>query len=67
VSTDEVASFRMSIGTSASTAPGSVSIEGDSLIIKLMGIKSVSKITAPPKNVDNKWVMELDGITYTKQ
>jgi hypothetical protein len=46
---------------------GTVILEDDSLAIKLMGIKFVSRITAPPKNVDNIWVMELDGITFTKQ
>lgn len=46
---------------------GSATIAGGNLTIGLGPIKKTMKITSEPKQVDGKWVMELDNIQYFKQ
>lgn len=54
-------------GSSTSVEGGSTTIQNGTLTIGLGPIKKTMNITAEPAQVDGVWVMELDGIQYTKQ
>ncbi len=53
--------------SSTSVEGGSATIASGTLTIGLGPIKKSMKITSEPKQVDGKWVMELDGIQYVRQ
>ncbi len=46
---------------------GTTTITRDSITIGFSFIKKTMKITEKPKQVKGRWVMVLDGITYTRE
>lgn len=53
--------------SNTSITGGSTTIAKDMLTIGMGPIKKEFKITASPKQADGKWVLVLDGISYTKE
>lgn len=53
--------------SNTSVEGGSATIAGGNLTIGLGPIKKTMKITSEPREVNGKWVMELDGIEYYRQ
>lgn len=53
--------------SNTSVEGGSATIINGTLTIGLGPIKKTMNITSEPREVNGKWVMELDGIQYSRQ
>ena len=52
----------------STTVNGGTTIITDStLAITVIGLGATFSLDAPPKLVDNRWVMQLDGVYYFKE